>query len=233
MGNHLEEKRRRIEQRGEIRELVFGVQDGLISSVGLVGGMQGATADSRMVLLAGLSAVVAGAVSMGAGSYLSSKAAKEVIEKEIADEAVSVDKEPHLAQEDLLGALCQEGLNRHEAYRIIQILYRRNDLFFKTYQEKVLGIGSVDLGRPFRAALVMAFSFAIGAFIPLISYLFIHGSGAFYTSGVLSASTLFGVGALKGKFACRSLIFSGMEFFGVALGAAGLGYLIGLLLNSF
>ena len=231
--NRIEEKKRRIERRGRIREVVFGMQDGLISSVGLVGGMQGATADNRMVLLAGIAAVVAGAVSMGAGSYLSSKAAKEVIEKEIADEAVLVEKEPYLAQEGLLSALCQEGLDRSEAYRMIQILYRRNELFFKTYQEKVLGIGSVDLGQPFRAALVMAGSFALGAFIPIISYFFIHGKLAFYTSGFFSASALFGIGAFKGKLAGRSLIFSGMEFFGVALGAAVLGYLIGLLLNAF
>lgn len=229
----LDEKKRRIERRAQIREFVFGIQDGLISTVGLVGGIQGATSNNNLVILAGLAAMAAGAISMGSGSYLSSKAAKEVIEQEIREEASVMQKEPYLAQEELLGTLTQDGLSREEAYRITQILRRREDLFFKTFQEKVLGISKVEIGQPLRGALVMAFSYSIGAFVPLVPYFFLEGEVAFYATTLVSALTLFGVGALKGWMAGRSLVLSGLEFFGVALGAAGLGYFIGTVINYF
>jgi len=75
----LKRKKEVIESRARIREFIFGIQDGLISTVGLLAGMQGATENNAIVIIAGLTSMLAGALSMAAGSYLSSSAEKEIL----------------------------------------------------------------------------------------------------------------------------------------------------------
>ncbi len=113
-------RRRDIEAKGRIREFVFGIQDGLISTVGLVAGMQAAGSNRFTILIAGAAAVCSGAFSMSAGAYLSSKAEKEIFDHELKKEAGFIEREPYAAQEGLLQALCHEGLTREAAYRIVQ-----------------------------------------------------------------------------------------------------------------
>ena len=178
----LDDKRRRIEQRGRVREFVFGIQDGLISNLGLISGIQGATADLTIVLLGGITAAATGAISMAAGSYLSSKAEKEIFDAEIRTETERLANEPYLAQEAVLESLKAEGLPRENAYRIVQLLKPRPDIVLQTYHEKVLGLGRAEINRPMQAALVMGASFIVGSVIPLIPYLLAPGAVALPTS---------------------------------------------------
>jgi predicted membrane protein (TIGR00267 family) len=106
-------------------------------------------------------------------------------------------------------------------------------VFLRTFQEKVFGLGSAEINRPLQAALVMGASFIVGALIPLLPYLALTGMQALYLSIALAATTLFSVGVFKGHLAARSLWFSGLEFFFIAVGAAVVGYLIGLAVQYF
>ena len=224
----LDEQRRRIERRGRVREFVFGIQDGLISNLGLVSGIQGATADLTIVLLGGITASVTGAISMAAGSYLSSKAEKEIFDAEIRTETERLASEPYLAQEAVLESLQAEGLPRENAYRIVRLLQPRPDIVLQTYHEKVLGLGRAEINRPMQAALVMGASFIVGSLIPLGPYLLAPGAVALPTSVAVSTVTLFGVGVFKGYLAKKSPWLSGLEFFVIALGSAGFGYGLGV-----
>src|SRR3990167_6038421 len=87
-----EERRREIEAKGRIREFVFGIQDGLISTVGLLAGMQAAGSNRFTILMAGAAAVCSGAFSMSAGAYLSSKSEKEIFDHQLEKEARFVDR---------------------------------------------------------------------------------------------------------------------------------------------
>lgn len=229
----IEQKREVIESRARIREFVFGIQDGLISTVGLLAGIRGATESDTLVILAGFTAMFAGAISMSAGSYLSSSAEKEIFDKELQEAEHLTEKEPYLAAEGLLRALSQEGLKREQGYRIVKILAQEKRVFLRTFQEKVFGLGTAEINRPLQAALVMGLSFIVGALIPLLPYLILAGMKALYLSVTLAAATLFSVGVFKGYLAGRSLLLSGMEFFFIAVGAALLGYLIGLIVQYF
>jgi VIT1/CCC1 family predicted Fe2+/Mn2+ transporter len=229
----IEQKKEVIESRARIREFVFGIQDGLISTVGLLAGVQGATESSTVVVIAGLSAMFSGAVSMAAGSYLSSSAEKEIFDKELREAEVLAEKEPYLAAEGLLKALSQEGLAREQSYSMVKLLLRQQEVFLRTFQEKVFGLGSAEINRPLQAALVMGFSFVVGALIPIVPYLVLAGMPALYLSIGLSAVTLFGVGIFKGYLAAKSPMLSGLEFFAIAVGAAGFGYVIGLVVQHF
>ena len=229
----IEQKKAVIESRARIREFVFGVQDGLISTVGLLAGIQGATESNAVVIITGLTAMFAGAISMAAGSYLSSSAEKEIFDKELREAETLAEREPYLAAEGLLKALNQEGLPREQSYSIVKLLLRQQEVFLRTFQEKVFGLGSAEINRPLQAALVMAASFIVGALIPIVPYLVLQGTAALYLSIALSALTLFAVGVFKGRLVGKSQLKSGMQFLAIAVSAALLGYLIGLVVQYF
>jgi predicted membrane protein (TIGR00267 family) len=110
---------------------------------------------------------------------------------------------------------------------------RQQEVFLRTFQEKVFGLGSAEINRPLQAALVMGLSFVVGALVPIVPYLVLSGMPALYLSIGLSAVTLFGVGIFKGYLAAKSVILSGLEFFAIAVGAAAFGYVIGLVVQHF
>src|SRR5215467_8504638 len=131
----IEQKKEFIESRARIREFVFGIQDGLVSTVGLLAGVQGATQSSVVVIITGLTAMFSGAISMAAGSYLSSSAEKDIFDKELREAEVLAEKEPYLAAEELLKALNQEGLAREQSYNIVKVLLSEEQAFLRTFQE--------------------------------------------------------------------------------------------------
>jgi len=227
-----EKRRHEIEAKGRIREFVFGIQDGLISTVGLLAGMQAAGADRFTILMAGTASVLAGAFSMSAGAYLSSKAEKEIFDFELKREAGFVEREPYLAQESLLQALCDEGLTREAAYRMVKVLHEQKSVFVRTFQEKVLGLGSADVNNPVKGALVMALSFVVGGIIPLAPFLTLSLDVALFVGAGLTGAALFGVGMFKGRLAGQSLGRSGLEFFVIALIATAMGYGIGFVIEQ-
>jgi len=229
----IQRKKRVIESRSRIREFVFGIQDGLISTVGLLAGVQGATENNIVVIVTGLTAMFSGAISMAAGSYLSSAAQKDIFDKELADAEELAEREPYVAAEGLLNALEQEGLTKEHSYRMVKVLLQEQNVFLRTFQEKVFGLGSAEVNQPIAAALVMGLSFVVGAFVPISPYIFFTGPPALYLSGLVGGITLFGVGAFKGRLAGQSLFLSGSKFFLIAVTAAGLGYLIGLVVQYF
>ena len=225
-------KKDAIERKGRIREAVFGVQDGLISTVGFVAGLHSATTDTRLVLLAGLVELFAGAMSMAAGAYLSGKAEVEVYQREIEEERRRFAMEPYLASEELLQAMMNEGLSREKAYRIVTLFHDEEESLLNTFQEKVLGLGSVDLSTPIASALVIGIWFALGAAIPLAPYLVLTEYTALWAAFILSGLALFGIGVAKARLTRKTWWRSGLEFLVIAAGAAGIGYLFGRLLPS-
>lgn len=231
--DEIQQKKQVIESRARIREFVFGIQDGLISTVGLLAGVQGATENNIVVIITGLTAMFSGAISMAAGSYLSSGAQKEIFDREIAEAEKLAEREPYMAAEGLLKALGEEGLSKEHSYQMVKVLIQQRNVFLRTFQEKVFGLGSAEINRPLQAALIMGLSFIVGAIIPIVPYMAMSGLQAFYVSSLFGGITLFGVGALKGRLAGQSLILSGLKFFLIAVGAAGLGYLVGMVVQYF
>jgi len=227
-----EEKRKRIEIRGRIREFIFGIQDGLISTVGLLAGMLAAGTTRFAILMAGTASVLSGAFSMAAGSFLSSKAEKEIFDHELEKEAQFVEKEPYLAQEGLLHALHGEGLPKETSYRIVKLLHQEKSVFISTFQEKVLDLGSADVNNPVLASIVMALSFILGGLIPLTPFFILPPKVALGFSVGLAGLVLFGVGVFKGYLAGQFWGRSGLEFLAIALAASAIGYGIGFVLEQ-
>lgn len=221
-------KKSEIELKIRAREFVFGIQDGLISTVGLLTGVSAATGSRIAVVITGIAAALTGGLSMATGSYLSSKTEKDIFDNELRQQEEIAASEPYLAQEALVESFCAEGLDRASAYKVVQLLARRRELLLTTVQEKVLGLGTADLSQPVKAAFVMFGSFMIGAAIPIIPYLLDLEAMAMPVSWALSVVTLLSVGVAKGRITKKPLLTSGLEFAGVALVSSAAGWLVGV-----
>lgn len=214
-----------------IREFVFGMQDGVISTVGFLSGLQIAMENRKVLIVAGLAQVLTGGFSMAIGAYLSTKAEREVFEGFRREEDTKRQEEPYVAQEELLEAFQEDGLSREDGYRIVSILGKNRSAFRKTFYEKVLGIGSTEYYQPLQAAFVMFAAFMIGGLFPLTPYLMLEGRQALIWSVVLSCVALFATGYFKGIVVKKSPVRSGFEFFLIALFSALFGYLVGFMLG--
>jgi VIT1/CCC1 family predicted Fe2+/Mn2+ transporter len=228
--NHVDAERRAVDLLSEIREAVFGAQDGLISTLAVVSTVGGATGERFAVLVAGLAAALAGVFSMGAGEYMSSKSQREYFEAVIAGEEEEVQDRPAEAEAEVAYLLQQEGLDRAAALRVARELAGSRRALLKTMVEKELGL-SVGVGdTPLRGALVMGASFGLAALVPMIPYLFLASGRAIYLSILLTGMTLFLMGVVKSRWTRRGWLSSGLEIVALGTVAGVAGHLFGTVL---
>ncbi|GEM_PF-1874388 len=230
--------RSRLERGGRVREMVFGLQDALLATIGLVAGVDSASQqDSRIVIFAGLAHMVAGAVSMGAGEYLSAAAQRRVTAAGArAAQQIVGPEEPYVAQEGVLAALEKKGLNRADAYRVVDMLSRSPSALGAVFRSTVLGLSGTEAESSQReaiaGALVMACSFAAGAILPVIPYFFWYGPTALVLSVAIAVVAIFAVGWAIGAFCDEPPLRSALQFSAIALGAGALGYAVGLAISA-
>jgi VIT1/CCC1 family predicted Fe2+/Mn2+ transporter len=217
---------------GTLRAAVFGVSDGLVSNLSLVMGFAGARADAEFVLLAGLSGLLAGASSMAAGEYVSMKAQRELLERQIELERAELAVSPREEEEELALIYRAKGIPKDEAESIARQLVQDPAVALDTLVREELGLDPKELGSPQGAAIGSFVAFAIGALIPVLPYFFGAATWNVGLSLLLSALALFTVGALISIFTGRGALFSGGRQLIIGLIAAtitfGLGKLIGV-----
>ena len=228
-----QERRRTFERLSSIREIVFGVQDGVLTTAGVLAGLSGAVSVRSQVILAALASTVAGALSMGAGAYLGTHAESAVLRSELDRVRRESEEEPYLVQESLIEALSTEGLSREAGYRVVKLLSSSKDVLFNTAEEKLYGLSGGTFGNPMVDGMLMGFAFLVGAVVPLLPYMLITSVRVGLIAGIATtAVTLFVVGyVFEGRFSGeRRPALAGLRFLAIALGAATIGYVIGLLI---
>jgi len=225
--------RRRFERLSNVREVVFGMQDGVLTTAGVLAGLSGAVANHSQVVLAALASTVAGALSMGVGAYLGTHAEREVLRTELDRAGKEIRRNPYIAQEELLRELEKEGLSREAGYRVVKLLSTAPGLLVSTTEEKVFGIGGAMLGNPILDGVVMGVAFVAGALVPLAPFVFIAEPRVdLFAALGATAIALYSVGYYEGWLADRQRRWqSGLRFLAIAMGAAAIGYLIGLLIS--
>ncbi len=225
----LDRERWRVAAFGRIREVVFGAQDGLLSTVALVtavavSGVGGTTG----VLVAGLAAALAGMVSMASGSYLSSKAESDVQKAEIAKEAEELDAHPAEELAELVVMFQREGLTMREAQDMAEHIASDRDLWLRTMVEKELGLSSEVTANPIKDAMVMGLAFIVAAMVPIFPFFFLEGYTAIGTSSGAALLGLFALGVGKGQIVRKSPLLQGLEILLVGAVAAAIGYGLGV-----
>jgi VIT1/CCC1 family predicted Fe2+/Mn2+ transporter len=239
---HLVEMRRshRVEMRhshrnlqgGGARAAVFGVSDGLVSNVALILGLAGADSSASTVRLAGVAGLIAGSFSMAAGEYVSMRAQSELMERELDVERQAIRHEPEDERRELAAIYRSRGLDTAMADELSVKMMSNPELALETHAREELGINPEDTGNPLQAAGSSFVMFAIGAFIPLVPWLFTSGTTAILLSVGLTAVSAFSVGAALAAFTGRSWLWSATRQLLISGIAAGVTYGVGHLIGS-
>jgi vacuolar iron transporter family protein len=225
---HLADERRKAGLLGEIREAVFGAQDGLVSTVAVVNIVAGATSDRYTILVAGVASALAGIFSMAAGEYIGSKSQREIFEAQIVEERDEVHQRPGEAEAEIAYMLEEDGLPHDRAVEVARIMAEHPEALLKTMVEKELGLAvESEEGSPLQGALVMGGAFGLGAIPPILPHLFIPGELAVTLSVLATLAVLFGIGVMKSRWSHRHWLPSGLEILAVGAVAGIAGYFFG------
>jgi vacuolar iron transporter family protein len=226
-----EEQHRNVSSGGA-RAAVFGVSDGLVTNVSLILGFAGAHPAASVVRLAGIAGLVAGAFSMAAGEYVSMTAQRELYERELDVERRAIAEAPEGETQELIEIFQRKGIAPELARRFAAEVMSDPDLALETHAREELGVDPTALGSPIATALSSFVAFAVGAFIPLLPWLFGGGAAAVAWSIGLSALAALGVGAILGTLTGRSRVRSALRQLGIATLAAGVTYGVGRAVGS-
>ena len=198
-------------QAGAARAAVFGISDGLVSNVSLILGVAAANPAPGVVRLAGVAGLVGGAFSMAAGEYLSMRAHSELLEAELDMERIEIQRRPENERRELAAIYRSRGVEDAVADELATQMMRDPELALETHAREELGIDPASLGSPIKAASSSFVAFALGALIPLIPWLFAHGTAAKVVTVVLGALAAIAVGALLSRFTGRSSVRSALR----------------------
>jgi len=210
-----------------LRAAVFGVNDGLVSNAALILGVAGAAADSSIILLTGTAGLLAGALSMAAGEYVSVRSQREMFEYQIGLEREELEQYPQEEAAELALIYAAKGIPRTEAESLARRLLQDPERALDTLAREELGLNPDELGSPTKAAIASFVAFAVGAIIPLAPYVFSRGPNDLFISIGLTAAALFGVGALLSLFTGRRAIHGGLRMLAIGSLAGAATYFIG------
>jgi len=213
---------------GSLRAGVFGVNDGLVSNVSLVLGVAGAGAASGYVLTAGVAGLLAGALSMAAGEYVSVRSQREMYEYQIALEREELEEYPQEEAEELALIYQARGVALEQARELSQSLLAQPAQALDVLAREELGLNPDDLGSPWQAATVSFIAFALGAAVPLIPFLSgLSGERATLCAVVITLVALFMVGLGLSLFTGRQALRSALRMVLIGGGAGGVSFLVG------
>ena len=222
----------RVARRGRIREVVFGAQDGLLSTLALVTGVRGADTTRYAILVAGFAGALAGTISMALGAYIAAKSQRDVFAAELENERRQLERRPHVEVIELADIFQAEGLDYDAANRAAHAIATNPEVMLKTMAEKELGIAYEPPGSPLEDAATMGASFVVGSAVPVLPYLVLGTTAGLVVSVLLTLATLFVLGVAKARLAGGRWFRSGAEVAGLAAAAAALAYVVGTVLPN-
>lgn len=224
--------RHRSVSGGNLRAAVFGVNDGLVSNASLILGVAGAGVGDAYVLTAGVAGLLAGALSMAAGEYVSMRSQREMYEYQIGLERDELAEYPEEEAEELALIYEARGMELAQARELAAGLIRRPEHALDTLAREELGLNPEDLGSPWGAALASFLAFAMGAILPLAPFLLpMRGGNELPLAIAVTAVSLFAVGAVISLFTGRSAAASGLRMMAIGGGAGLATWLIGRLVG--
>ena len=223
----IDRERWRVASLIRLREVVFGAQDGILSTLALVTSVAVAVDQTSIILVAGLAGALAGMISMATGAYLGSRAEQDVKRSEIAQEAAELEANPAEELAELTVIFQREGRSYEEARHLADEIAQDKDLWLRTLVEKELGISPDETSNPVKDALVMGTSFVLAAFVPIVPHMVLDGWTAIGVSVAAALVGLFVLGVGKGRLVQRSPILQGLEILGIGAVSAMIGYGLG------
>lgn len=226
------EGRHRTAGGNAVRAAVLGASDGLLSNFSLIMGVAGAQLSGGHILLTGLAGLLAGAISMALGEWISVQSSRELYEKQLRTEKEEIASAPEEETEELALIYQARGLAEAPARQLAAQLMRDSQTAIEALAREELAIDPEELGGSAWEAAIASFAlFAAGAAVPLLPFVFFQGLAAVVVSALFSAAGLFIIGAAITLFTGRSVLASGSRQVLFGMAAAATTFLIGKLIG--
>jgi vacuolar iron transporter family protein len=210
-----------------IREIIFGMNDGLLSIFSFIAGLAGGRLDSAVVLFPGLAATIAGAISMAAGAFVSTRAEREVMELQLKIEKRELELMPQVEKQELSALYKQKGLSLEQADSVAETIISNKDIALNTMAREELGFDPEKLSNPFKASVLTGSAFIVGALFPIAPFIFLGNAYAFPAALFLSMAGFFIIGSVRTIVTGKNPVLSGLEMLCIGAGASGITFLIG------
>ena len=206
------EKHHRSVGGNALRAAVLGGNDGLVSNFSLVMGIAGASSGQKEVLLAGMAGLLAGALSMALGEWISVKSSQELYENQMQLEMDELENNPEGEEKELALIYMSKGIPEEQARKMASDIMQNKEHAHEVLIKEELGINAEDLkGSAMEAAVSSFILFAMGAILPVIPFFFLGGTQAIIFSTILSGLGLFIIGAAITLFTGKSVWYSGFR----------------------
>lgn len=237
-GHTPEEIRQRLAepyQHSYLRDVVYGAVDGTITTFAVVSGVAGAELDARIVIILGAANLIGDGFSMACGNFLGTRAEQQEIAQTRRNEERHIDQNPDGEREEIRQIFAAKGFSDSDLERVVDVITADRKQWIETMLTDEYGL-SLEGAQPGRAATVTFLAFFVAGLIPMLPFLLpivtsLFGS-PYLVSCVLTGVTFFLIGALKSRFVEQHWIGAGLETFAVGSIAAGLAFLVGVLLKG-
>ncbi|MBU6378030.1 MAG: VIT1/CCC1 transporter family protein [Gammaproteobacteria bacterium] len=221
---------------GNLRATVFGINDGLVSNAALVMGVAGAGSSPSTVLVTGVAGLLAGALSMAAGEYVSVRSQRDMYEYQIALEKEELDEYPEEEAEELALIYAARGMDIEQARQMTRALVTRPEQALDVLAREELGLNPDDLGSPWGAAISSFIAFSVGAILPLLPFLLgptlgLAAGGAIGWTVAITVLALAGIGMAISLFTGRDAGRGALRMVLIGGGAGVIAWLVGRLLG--
>ncbi len=215
---------------GWLRPAVFGAMDGLITNVSLISGVGGGGLTRHSIVLTGLAGLAAGAFSMATGEYVSVSSQNDLVGAEVEKERYELETNAEEERRELAAMYRMRGVDADVADKFVRQLSRHPEEALRVHVREELGVDHRDLPSPYTAAAASLLTFAGGALIPLLPYLV--GFSSLAAALIIAAVAAFVGGGVVAKITNRPFWRGAVRQLLLAAGAAGLTYVIGLLVSG-
>lgn len=221
-----------------LKEMVFGFNDGVVSTFAVIAGLTGGAAENKTVLLAALATLFAGILSMGLGTYLGSKSEKELYDKERKRELHEIEHMPEIERQEIRDIYATKGFKGKLLEEVVAQITKDKHVWLKSMLSEELGFAEAP-PRPGLNGLAMSSAFMVGSLLPTVPY-FLRTTGEstigglpmiFALSLVFSIAGLLVAGGLKTRFTGLNVFLSALETLLVGAAAAGATYGVGMLFS--
>ena len=221
-------------KRTNVREIIFGFNDGSISILAILAVVTGGAFAQNHIIAVGFSGVVAGAISMGIGAYISSKSEIEHHRSEINREKMEIERLPEIEKEEVrILHQNKAPFTDEELNIIVDRITSDKEVWLDFMMKDELGLVEERFEPPIKIGLIMLITFLIGGIIPIIPFFILQAPlNSLIVSAILTYSSLFIIGFWKTTFTDRHWIISGLEMVGVGIVALVVPYMIGEILLS-
>ena len=216
-----------------IKEVVFGVHDGVLTVLGFVSGASALLPNPRIIFFTGMASMFAEGLSMGVGEYQSSCAENEVLLRNIAEEKEEIKRYPKDERRALARYFSHRGIKHWEAKRIARELSKRQERFLEIVLKTERGLAPESFENPLKNAYFMGIASFIGGGLPIITYAFFDKTPALIGSIIISGVTVFLLGVLKTRFTKQDPWRTGGKMMALAMATALIAYAIGEGLSLF